>query len=160
MPWRTSWEPGWENAAHERIVSDPLNMIFGQVVHGGVMANLIRSFGIISDAVIGYSLGESAGLFAMGAWPDRGQMLKRMLPPICLPPNLPARAMRRASCMENTIDEDINWCAAVVNRPAEPGSNNYRQMALCKAFNHQHAGSMCHRRHAKPCRGCHSRTGL
>ena len=43
------------------------------------MANLIRSFGITPHAAIGYSLGESAALFAMGAWPDRDNMLKRML---------------------------------------------------------------------------------
>jgi len=117
IPWRTSWPPGWETAAHERIVSDPLNMIFGQVVHGGVMANLIGSFGIISDAVIGYSLGESAGLFAVGAWPDRGQMLKRMLSTDLFTTELagPCNAAHRA--WKIPFDEDINWCAAVVNRP-------------------------------------------
>ncbi|MGB6010146.1 MAG: beta-ketoacyl synthase N-terminal-like domain-containing protein, partial [Desulfobacterales bacterium] len=119
MPWRTSWTPGWEKAAHERIVSDPLNMIFGQVVHGGVMANLIGSFGIKSDAVIGYSLGESAGLFAVGAWPDRGQMLKRMLATDLFTTELagPCNAARKA--WKIPIDEDINWCVAVVNRPAD-----------------------------------------
>jgi acyl transferase domain-containing protein len=40
VPWRTSWEPGWEAAAHEKIAANPLNMIFGQVAHGGVVANL------------------------------------------------------------------------------------------------------------------------
>ncbi len=119
VPWRTSWAPGWETAAQERIASDPLNMIFGQVVHGGVMANLIKSFGIKSDAVIGYSLGESAGLFAVGAWPDRGQMLKRMLATDLFTTELagPCNAARKA--WKIPIDEDINWCVAVVNRPAD-----------------------------------------
>jgi acyl transferase domain-containing protein len=58
VPWRTSWETGWENKAHKRIVSDPLNMIFGQVVHGSVMTRLVKQFGIKPDAVIGYSLGN------------------------------------------------------------------------------------------------------
>jgi PfaB family protein len=119
VPWRTSWTPGWETAAHERIVSDPLNMIFGQVVHGGVMANLIKSFGIKSDAVIGYSLGESAGLFAVGAWPDRGEMLKRMLATDLFTTELagPCNAAHRA--WEIPFDENINWCAAVVNRSGD-----------------------------------------
>ncbi|MBW2193368.1 MAG: type I polyketide synthase, partial [Deltaproteobacteria bacterium] len=119
VPWRTSWAPGWEKDAHERIVSDPLNMIFGQVVHGGVMANLIKSFGIKSDAVIGYSLGESAGLFAMGVWPDRGEMLKRMLATDLFTTQLsgPCNAARRA--WKIPFDENINWCAAVVNRPGD-----------------------------------------
>jgi PfaB family protein len=119
VPWRTSWAPGWETAALERIASDPLNMIFGQVVHGGVMANLVESFGIKSDAVIGYSLGESAGLFAMGAWPDRGEMLKRMLATDLFSTELagPCNAARRA--WNIPADEDIHWCAAVVNRPGD-----------------------------------------
>jgi PfaB family protein len=119
VPWRTSWEPGWEKAAHDKIISNPLHMIFGQVVYGGVMANLIRSFGITPHAAIGYSLGESAALFAMGAWPDRDNMLKRMLDTDLFSTELagPCHAARKAWGIP--MDEDINWCAAVVNRPAE-----------------------------------------
>ncbi len=119
VPWRTSWAQGWEKAALERIVSNPLNMIFGQVVHGGVMANLIGNFGIKSNAVIGYSLGESAGLFAMGAWPDRGEMLKRMLATDLFTTELagPCNAAHRA--WKIPFDEDINWRVAVVNRSGD-----------------------------------------
>ncbi len=119
VPWRTSWEPGWEKAVHDNMISNPLHMIFGQVVHGGVMANLIRSFGITPHATIGYSLGESATLFAMGAWPDRDNMLKRMLATDLFSTELagPCNAARKAWGIP--MDEDINWCAAVVNRPAD-----------------------------------------
>jgi len=119
VPWRTSWEPGWEKAAHDNIISNPLHMIFGQVVYGGVMANLIRSFGITPHAAIGYSLGESAALFAMGAWPDLDNMLKRMLATDLFSTELagPCHAARKAWGIP--MDEDINWCAAVINRPAE-----------------------------------------
>jgi 3-hydroxymyristoyl/3-hydroxydecanoyl-(acyl carrier protein) dehydratase/malonyl CoA-acyl carrier protein transacylase len=119
VPWRTSWEPGWEKAAHDNIISDPLHMIFGQVVHGGVVANLIREFGITPHAAIGYSLGESAALFAMGAWPDRGNMLKRMLATDLFTTELagPCNSARKA--WKIPMDEDVNWCAAVVNRPSD-----------------------------------------
>ncbi len=119
VPWRTSWEKGWEKKSHKRIVSDPLNMIFGQVVHGSVMTRLVKHFGIKPDAVIGYSLGESAGLFAMGVWPDRGQMLKRMLGTDLFSTELagPCHAARNAWKIPD--DEDMNWCVAVVNRPAD-----------------------------------------
>jgi PfaB family protein len=119
VPWRTSWEPGWEKQALTKIVSDPLNMIFGQVVHGAVMTGLVKSFGIRPQAMIGYSLGESAGLFALGVWPDRGQMLKRMLTTNLFVTELagPCRAARTAwNIPEN---EEVNWCVAVVNRPAD-----------------------------------------
>ncbi|MEA3436654.1 MAG: type I polyketide synthase, partial [Thermodesulfobacteriota bacterium] len=69
--------------------------------------------------VIGYSLGESAGLFAMGAWPDRGQMLKRMHQTDLFSTSLagPCNAARKAWSLPP--DEDVNWCAAVINRSAD-----------------------------------------
>ena len=119
VPWRISWETGWEQTALKRIVSDPLNMIFGQVVHGSVMTRLVKQFGIKPHAVIGYSLGESAGLFAMGVWPDRGQMLNRMLETDLFSTKLagPCNAARMAWKIPD--NEDVNWCVAVVNRPAD-----------------------------------------
>ncbi|MEE8541753.1 MAG: hypothetical protein V3S66_08830, partial [Desulfobacterales bacterium] len=118
-PWRSSWEPGWQKDAHEQILSDPLNMIFQQVVYGGITTRLARSFGIQPRAVIGYSLGESAGLFAMGAWPDRGEMLKRMLKTKIFHEDLsgPCDAVRKA--WKVPADMDIGWRVVVVNRPAE-----------------------------------------
>ncbi len=118
VPQRTSWMPGWEKEAYKKIISDPLNMIFGQVVHGGVTANLIMNFGIKPSAVIGYSLGESAGLFALGAWPDRGEMLKRMRETDLFTTELagPCNSARRA--WNIPPDKDIKRCVAVVNRPA------------------------------------------
>jgi 3-hydroxymyristoyl/3-hydroxydecanoyl-(acyl carrier protein) dehydratase/malonyl CoA-acyl carrier protein transacylase len=118
VPWGTAWMPGWENAAHEKIVSDPLHMIFGQVVHGCVVADLVGGFGLKPSAVIGYSLGESAGLFALGAWPDRGEMLKRMSATDLFSKQLagPCRAARKA--WKIPLHEEVNWCAAAVNRPS------------------------------------------
>jgi len=117
VPWRTSWEPGWEKAAHDTIISNPLHMIFGQVVHGGVMANLVKSFGILPHAAIGYSLGESAALFAMGAWPDRDSMLRRMLATDLFTTQLAGPCTAAHKAWGIPMDEDINWSAAVVNRP-------------------------------------------
>jgi len=119
VPQRISWSPGWEKDAKDKIISDPLNMIFGQVAHGGVVSNLMKSFKLKPSAVIGYSLGESAGLFAMGAWPDRGQMLKRMQSTDLFSTSLagPCNAARKAWRLPSK--EDVNWCVAVVNRSAE-----------------------------------------
>jgi PfaB family protein len=118
VPRRFAWEPGWQKAAYEKIISDPLNMIFGQVVHGGVVANLIKHFSVNPTAVIGYSLGESAGYFAMGVWPERGEMLQRMRKTDLFSTELagPCNAARKA--WNIAPDEDVNWCVAVVNRSA------------------------------------------
>jgi PfaB family protein len=119
VPWRVSWEPGWQREAYQKIISDPHHMIFGQVVHGGVMANLIKYLGIRPSAVIGYSLGESAGYFAMKVWPERGDMLKRMQDTNLFSTELagPCNAARRVWSIP--VDEDVNWTVAVVNRSAD-----------------------------------------
>ncbi|MEJ2657468.1 MAG: beta-ketoacyl synthase N-terminal-like domain-containing protein, partial [Desulfobacterales bacterium] len=119
IPRRTSWEGGWETEALQKIVSDPLNMIFGQVVHGTVMTRLARGFGIRPHAVIGYSLGESAGLFAMGVWPDRGRMLKRMLDTNLFSTELAGPCHSARNAWKIPEHEAVNWCAAVVNRSAD-----------------------------------------
>ena len=118
MPWRISWEPGWESDAYRKIISDPLFMIFGQVVHGGVVANLVRNFGINPRAVIGYSLGESAGYFATEACPERDEMLRRMRNTNLFTTELagPCHALRKAWKIPK--DQPVQWCAAVINRAA------------------------------------------
>ena len=119
MPFRVSWEEGWEDAAHRKIVSDPHYMIFGQVVHGGMMTRLANYFGVRPQAVIGYSLGESAGLFATGAWPERGEMLARMQKTALFKTDLagPCNAARKAWHLSEN-DPPVDWRVAVVNRKA------------------------------------------
>jgi PfaB family protein len=119
VPWRTSWEPGWEKDALKKIVSDPLNMIFGQVVHGAMMTRLVKGFGVRPQAMIGYSLGESAGLFALDVWPDRGQMLKRMLATNLFFTELAGQCHAARTAWKIPDNEDVNWCVAVVNRSAD-----------------------------------------
>ncbi len=119
MPQRVSWKPGWEDDAGCRIDADPLNPILGQVVFGGMMTELMHSFNLTPQAVIGYSLGESTALFAMKAWPDRDRMLERMLRSDLFKTELagPCLALRRAWGLR---PEDIfQWRVSVLNRPAE-----------------------------------------
>jgi len=119
MPFRSSWEPEWQEKASKKMLSDSLYMIFGQVVHGGVVANLIQWFGIKPSAVIGYSLGESAGLFAMGAWPDRDEMLERMLHTDLFSNQLAGPCHAARTIWNIPSDEDVDWTVAVVNRPVD-----------------------------------------
>ncbi|CAB1057467.1 omega-3 polyunsaturated fatty acid synthase subunit, PfaB / omega-3 polyunsaturated fatty acid synthase subunit, PfaC [Olavius sp. associated proteobacterium Delta 1] len=119
VPWRVSWEPGWQTDAYRKIISDPHHMIFGQVVHGGVMANLIKYFGIRPAAVIGYSLGESAGYFAMNVWPERGEMLKRMQDTNLFSTELAGPCNAARQVWRIPAGEGVDWTVAVVNRSAD-----------------------------------------
>jgi PfaB family protein len=129
VPWRASWpenrngdcsKENWEEKALQEIESNPLNMIFGQVVHGGVVSNLVRSFGVNPDAAIGYSLGESAGFFALEAWPDRGEMLKRMEQTRLFTTELAGSCHAARKAWNIPGKGDLDWHVAVVNRPAGP----------------------------------------
>ena len=119
VPRRVSWEPGWQTDAYRKIISDPHHMIFGQVVHGAVMANLIKYFGIRPSAVIGYSLGESAGYFAMNVWPERGEMLKRMQDTSLFSTELAGPCNAARQVWRIPAGEDVDWTVAVVNRSAD-----------------------------------------
>ncbi|MBW1866773.1 MAG: type I polyketide synthase, partial [Deltaproteobacteria bacterium] len=118
MPWRNNWSKGWEKDARANITKDPHHMIYGQVMHGGVMSDLIRNFYIKPDAVIGYSLGESAGLFALGAWPDRGQMQQRLINSTLFTTQLAGDCTAARRAWNVPADEAVNWCVAAINRPA------------------------------------------
>ena len=119
VPQRCSWENGWETHAEALLNKDPTHMIFGQVVYGGMMTHLARLFGLHPQAVIGYSLGESSGLFALNAWPDRGVMLKRMQSTNLFKTELagPCHALRAAWQLPDSVPAD--WVVAVVNRSSE-----------------------------------------
>jgi acyl transferase domain-containing protein/3-hydroxymyristoyl/3-hydroxydecanoyl-(acyl carrier protein) dehydratase len=119
VPWRVSWGPGWESEAMDGIESDTLHMIFGQVLYGGIMTNLIRTFGIKAESVIGYSLGESAGYFAMGVWSDRGQMLHRMKSTDLFSEHLAGACKSARKAWNISGNEPFQWRVAVVKRPAE-----------------------------------------
>jgi acyl transferase domain-containing protein len=117
-PWRVDWRSGWRQQAYDALVSDPLNTIFGQVLFGGQMTGLLRSFNLSPDAVIGYSLGESAGLFAMGAWPDRGQMLDRLSSTNLFKDELCGSCTALRQAWQLPEDQEVTWSAAAVNRGA------------------------------------------
>ncbi|OQW99070.1 MAG: hypothetical protein BWK74_03020, partial [Desulfobacteraceae bacterium A6] len=119
VPWRNSWKNGWENDAREKIAANPLNMIFGQVIYGGITSALVTDFGIKPSAVIGYSLGESAGNFAMNLWPDHEDMLKRMTDTDLFTTELTGPCNSARVAWKIPPGEDFDWRAAAVNRPAE-----------------------------------------
>ncbi len=119
VPWRSSWKKGWEIDANQKIAANPLNMIFGQVAYSGIIAKLLINFGVKPSAVIGYSLGESAGNFAMNVWPDYGEMLDRMLKTDLFTSELAGACSAARNAWNIPSGENIDWCAAVVNRPAK-----------------------------------------
>ena len=78
-PFRAAWAPGWEEEAEAALADDPRRLVFAQVSHGIAVAQTLGALGVEPRAVIGYSLGESAALFAASVWTDRDGMFERFL---------------------------------------------------------------------------------
>ncbi|MBS1149558.1 MAG: omega-3 polyunsaturated fatty acid synthase [Myxococcaceae bacterium] len=116
-PWRASWAEGWEADSARTLALSPERMILGQVAHGVAVSDAARLFGLRPDAYIGYSLGESAALFASRTWRDRDLMFRRTLSSPLFRTELsgPGTVARAAWGTEPGAE----WKAVVVNRPAD-----------------------------------------
>ncbi len=98
---------------------DARERIFGQVALGSFVCDLLASLGVRPHAALGYSLGESAALFALRAWTGRDEMLRRMNASPLFARDLtgPCDAARRTWNVPE--GEPVDWVAGVVDRPAE-----------------------------------------
>ena len=119
VPWRIEWPSDWEADARSTLSRNPVYPIIGQVMFGCVMSRILGRLGLRPDAVLGYSLGESAGLFATGVWRDRPLMLSRMLESPLFTTELagPCHAVRTAWGIGP--EEVFEWTAVGLRCPAE-----------------------------------------
>ena len=114
-PWRADWTEGWSTEALDAIEAVPERMIFGQVAHGITVARVLESLGVRPDAVLGYSLGESAGLFSAGAWTERARMHQRVLDSSLFREDLAGERRLAAEAWGGAAD----WWVAVLDASAE-----------------------------------------
>ena len=117
---RSQLGPGtYWNADPPDVFTDHRAPILGQVTLGAFVGDLIRGFGVAPGAVIGYSLGESAGLFALRAWTERDEMRRRIDGSPLFRTDLagPCDAARRAWGID--VGRAVDWVAGVVPLPAE-----------------------------------------
>ena len=100
-------------------LSDARTVILSQVALGTMATDLMAGFGVRPDAVVGYSLGETTGLFSLGAWHERNEMLRRTTESDLFASSLTGEhtAARRAWGL--TSDDELNWSVGVVDQPAD-----------------------------------------
>ncbi len=108
----------WSEAGWPAQGPDHRDMIFAQVSLGTMLSDLLSGLGIVPGAVLGYSLGETAGLFATRTWSDRDGMLARMQATPLFTSELagPCRSARQAWGL--SADTPVEWILGVVDRPA------------------------------------------
>jgi PfaB family protein len=106
------WNDNNSSLTHE-------DVIFGQVWLGTFVSDVVSSFGIKPDAVIGYSLGETAGLFATRSWTDRDLMLERMKQSSLFKTDLAGPCESAKNCWGLSNHINVDWQVGVINCPAE-----------------------------------------
>jgi 3-hydroxymyristoyl/3-hydroxydecanoyl-(acyl carrier protein) dehydratase len=108
--------------------------ILGQIVMGMAVTDLLASFGVRPDAVIGYSLGESAALFATRTWSERDAMHDRLEASPLFRNELagPCDAARRA--WKLGPDEPVDWTAALVGASVDDVRAALRDLGLTRVY--------------------------
>ncbi len=109
----------WNGAVRESSNENHRAMIFGQVALGTLVSDLTRHFGIQPSAVIGYSLGESAGLFSLRAWKNRDEMLRRMNQSTLFTSDLAGICNAVRTVWQLPANLQVDWILGVIDRPAE-----------------------------------------
>ena len=94
-------------------------VIFSQVALATIATDLMAGFGVHPDAVVGYSLGETAGLFSVGAWHERDEMLRRVMESELFVSDLTGRCNAARKAWGVADDAEVDWSVGVVETPAE-----------------------------------------
>ncbi len=89
------------------------DIIVRHVTHGLSVAEGLALLGLVPKAFIGYSLGESAGLFSSRAWRDRDVMFRRTLES----PLFRTQLGGPCTVVKDAWGADAQWTVALVMRP-------------------------------------------
>lgn len=118
---RTQFQPElfWNGAPNSEIDNNHRAVIFGQVALGCAVSDLVRGFGVAPTAVIGYSLGESAGLLALRAWRERDEMHRRMQESTLFTHDMAGECRAARQTWGLAANEQVNWILGVVDASAD-----------------------------------------
>lgn len=118
MPRRADRPADWRAESEARLAGDHAALIVGHVSHAIVMSDLIRSFGVEPVHAVGYSLGESTALFALRAWTDRDEMMRRMNASPLFRTEMVAPYDAARKTWNVPTDEAVRWGVGIVDLPA------------------------------------------
>jgi acyl transferase domain-containing protein/3-hydroxymyristoyl/3-hydroxydecanoyl-(acyl carrier protein) dehydratase len=105
----------WWNGELPASFDDHRIPILGQVAVGSFVTELLRRFGVEPAAAIGYSLGESAALVSLLAWPNRDEMYDRLWSSPLFHTELcgPCHAARRFWNL--AVGDSVDWVAGIAS---------------------------------------------
>jgi len=106
----------WQEPARPPSVRERLQ---AQVAQATLVSDLLVGLGVRPDAAIGYSLGESAALFALGAWTARDAMLQSLAASPLFVSDLCGRCDAARQVWGLAADQPIDWLAGVIDSPPD-----------------------------------------
>ncbi|VTR99523.1 3-hydroxyacyl-acp dehydratase : Polyketide synthase family protein OS=Singulisphaera acidiphila (strain ATCC BAA-1392 / DSM 18658 / VKM B-2454 / MOB10) GN=Sinac_3637 PE=4 SV=1: ketoacyl-synt: Ketoacyl-synt_C: ketoacyl-synt: FabA: FabA [Gemmata massiliana] len=92
----------------------PRDLMFGQVTVGTLVSDIAVSLGIRPDAMIGLSLGESAGLFGVRVWLERDEMYRRMQRSTLFASDLAPPYASAQRYLGTPANESVDWVSGVI----------------------------------------------
>ncbi|MBN2492777.1 MAG: type I polyketide synthase, partial [Planctomycetes bacterium] len=92
--------------------------LLAQVAHGALVTDVLAAAGVRPRAAVGYSLGESAALFALGAWRGRDEMLRRLESSPLFTRDLGGECRAARAVWGLRLDEPVDWLSGVLDRGA------------------------------------------
>ncbi|NLF97871.1 MAG: type I polyketide synthase [Candidatus Riflebacteria bacterium] len=119
VPWRLSYAEGWQEDAMHRLLADHNSLVFSHVSCCALVSDIVRSFGIEPQIVMGYSLGETAGNFATRNWRERDEMVRRMRSSNLFTTELIGRYNSPRKHWGLSENDEIEWYLGVLYSPAE-----------------------------------------
>ncbi len=112
---RDQFDPGvWWSAKPPAPFDDHRTAILGSVSASSLMTDVLRHFGVRPAAAIGYSLGETAALIALGAWTDRDGLKDRLWSSPLFHTELAGTCSAARRLWRIPPGEPVDWVAGIV----------------------------------------------
>ncbi|MFH1136477.1 MAG: beta-ketoacyl synthase N-terminal-like domain-containing protein [Pseudomonadota bacterium] len=113
-------------------ITDHRALIMAQVASGAAVSDIISCFGLRPRAIIGHSLGESAGLIASGTWTARDEMAERIAASTLFSLDLAGKCRAARRTWRLPADRPVDWVTGLVN--AAPDRVREALAGLSKAY--------------------------
>lgn len=108
------WQHDGLKLAHPQLAA-----LAGQVAYGCLMTDIAHAHGLEADVALGYSLGESTALIALGLWRDPDLMFARLLNDSLFKSELGGSFAAAKRYYGLTGDADLVWATSLVLRPED-----------------------------------------
>ncbi len=119
MPRRLNYPAGWKRQAHAELSGDTRWTIMSQVSYGSLLTEILRDAGVHPHAAIGYSLGETTSLVALGVWPDRDGMADRLMKSPLFATELAGPCSAAARHWKLANGASVSWAVCALNQSVD-----------------------------------------